>query len=67
MLKETVELVGPGDVGVVGHNRKPSQTESVSSSSSLPIAERRVSGDSEGERAGLRQRLAAVIGSSAHS
>lgn len=66
MLKETVELVGPGDVGVVGHSRKPSQTESVSSSSSLPT-ERRGSGDSEGERTGLRQRLAAVIGSSAHS
>lgn len=67
MLKETVELVGPGDVGMVVHKRKPSQTGSVSSSSPSPVADRRSSVDSEGERAGIRQRLAAVIGSSAHS
>ena len=47
--------------------RKPSQTGSSSSSSPPPVADRRASVDSEGERTGIRQRLAAVLGSSAHS
>ena len=67
MLKEAVELVGPGDVGVAGHKRQSSQTGSASSPPSPLVAERRASGDSDGERTGIRQRLAAVIGSSAHS
>jgi len=67
VLKETVELVGPGDVGVVGHKRKPSHTRSSSSSSPPPSSGRRPSVESEGERTGIRQRLAAVIGSSVHS
>ena len=64
VLKETVELVGPGAVGTVMHKRKPSGS---SSSPPSPVAERRASADGEGERTGIRQRLAAVIGSSAHS
>lgn len=65
VLKETVELVGPGDVGMVVQKRRPSRTGS--SSSPPPVADRRTSVDSEGERAGIRQRLAAVIGSSVRS
>ena len=56
--------MGPGAVGMVMHKRKPSG----SSSSSPPSpADRRPSVDGEGERSGIRQRLAAVISSSAHS
>ena len=65
MLKETVELVGPGDVGMVMQKRRPSQTGSLSPPP--PIAGRSISADSEGERTGIRHRLAAVIGSSTHS
>jgi len=64
VLKETVELVGPGEVGAVVHKRKPSRTGSTSSSSPPPSA---TSVDGEGERTGIRKRLAAVIGSSVHS
>jgi hypothetical protein len=67
VLKETVELVGPGDVGVVAHKRKPSQTRSASSFSPPPVSDRLPSVDGESERTGIRQRLAAVIGSSVHS
>ena len=61
MLKETVELVGPGEVGAVVHKRKPSRTGSTSSSPSATSVE------GDGERTGIRQRLAAVIGPSTHS
>ena len=65
MLKETVELVGPGEVGLAVQKRKPSHTGSSSSSSPppSPVADRRPSLDSEGDRTGIRQRLAAVMGS----
>ena len=62
-MKETVELVGPGAVGTVVHKRNPSGS---SSSLPSPVADRRVSVDGEGERAGIRQRLAAVMGSSSY-
>lgn len=67
VLNETVELVGPGDVGTVAHRRKPSHTRSSSSSSPPPAVERRQSGESDGERTGIRQRLVAVMSSSVHT
>lgn len=55
--------MGPGAVGTVVHKRNPSGS---SSSLPSPVADRRVSVDGEGERAGIRQRLAAVMGSSSY-
>lgn len=67
VLKETVELVGPGEIGTVMHKRKSSsQAGPPSPTSPSPTFDRRSSVDSESERTGIRQRLAAVIGS-AHS
>lgn len=67
MLKETIEIVGPGGVGLVERKRKTSATGSSSTSSPPPVADHSPSVDNEGERAGIRQRLAAVISTPGHS